>query len=254
MKRVVLILTLAVVAGMLYEKVSEKRDQERVPRVGRSVDIGGRSLNIYCSGEGSPSVILDTGGSAPGYSNLPLQALISKETRRYEPHSTFAPINRLPVGVRGLLCTAVPYAARVGLVRLLMSASGPGRLVPSGFTKSQAATLHALELQPKAIVASSGGSAWERSANEARAAGNLGDVPVIVLTAGKPLTGGDPRVDTEIAAFHEIWVHQLQRKLAALSTRGKQVIVDNSSHDIAGDMPTAAVGAIHQILSDIRGQ
>jgi pimeloyl-ACP methyl ester carboxylesterase len=332
LKRVALILTLGVVAGMIYEKVGEKRDQERFPRVGRAVDIGGRSLNIYCSGEGRPSVILDTGGSAPGYSNLPLQELISKETRacwfdraglgwsdpspvtqtsaaiaadlhallraatieppyilvgqsfsgfnvrvfagtyanevagvvlidsvqedqqRYEPRSTLAPINRLPAAVRGLLCTAVPFAARVGLVRLLMSASGPSRMVPSGFTASQAATLHGLELQPKAIVASSGCSAWERSANEARAAGGLGDVPLIVLTAGKPLTIGDPAADTEIRAFHEIWVHQLQRKLAGLSTVGRQVIVENSSHSIAGDMPTVAVGAIRQVLSDIRGQ
>ena len=52
LKRVALILTLGVVAGMIYEKVGENRDQERFPRVGRAVDIGGRTLNIYCSGEG----------------------------------------------------------------------------------------------------------------------------------------------------------------------------------------------------------
>ncbi len=331
-KPVVLIITLGVIAGIFYESVGEQRDRARFPRVGRAVDIGGRSLNIYCSGEGSPTVILDTGGSAPGYANLPLQELISKETRtcwfdraglgwsdaspvtqtsaaiaadlhallraakieppyilvgqsfsgfnvrvfaatyasevagvvlldsvhedqqQYEPRSTLAPINRLPAAVRGLLCRAVPFAARLGVVRLILSASGPSRRVPPGFTASQAATLHGLESQPKVIVASSGCSAWERSADETRAAGSLGDIPLTVLTAGKPLETGDPVADAEIRAFHQIWVHQLQKKLAGLSTRGKQVIVENSSHGIAGDMPGAAIGAIRQMLSAVRGQ
>lgn len=40
-------------AGIVFEEVGRRRDRDRMPRVGRSVDIGGRSLNIYCSGEGS---------------------------------------------------------------------------------------------------------------------------------------------------------------------------------------------------------
>jgi hypothetical protein len=235
-------------------------------------------------------VILDTGGSAPGYSNIPFQKLISKLTRtcwfdraglgwsdpspvtqtsasiavlldsvqedqqQYEPRSTLSPINRLPAVVRGVLCRATPFAAKVGLIRVVMSASGPDRRVPSGFTPSEAAVLHGLESQPKAIVASSGCDAWEKSAAEAREAGTLGDVLLTVLTAGKPLTVGDPQVDQEIQAFHETWVHHLQPRLAALSTRGKQVIVEESSHGIAGDMPSAALEAVRQILSETRGR
>lgn len=75
---------------------------------------------------------------------------------------------------------------------------------------------------------------------------------MVVLTAGQPLKVGGPAADRENRAFHEIWVHQLQPKLAALSTHGKQVIVENSIHDFAGDMPMAAVGAIRQMLSDAR--
>ena len=65
---------------------------------------------------------------------------------------------------------------------------------------------------------------------------------------------GDPAVDKELLAFHEIWMHQLQPRLAGLSTRGKQVIVENSSHGIGGEMPDAAVRAIREVLSDIRGR
>ncbi len=326
------VFAVAILAGITYEQLGQRKDRRRFPQVGHSVDIGGRSLNINCAGEGNPAVILDTGGSAPGLTNLPLQALIAKLTRtcwfdraglgwsdpssvtqtgaaiaddlhallhaagvappyilvgqsfsgfnvrvfagkypsegagivlldsvqedqqQYEPRSTLAPVNRLPREVRSLLCRVVPLAVRVGVVRLLLNVSGPSREVPPGLTKDQVTTLHGLELQPKSFVAGAGCNAWEQSAAQARAAGKIGDLPLMVLTAGKPLAIGDPEVDKELAVFHEIWVHQLQPKLAQLSIRGRQVIVENSIHGIAGEMPGAAVDAIREVLSEVRAK
>jgi pimeloyl-ACP methyl ester carboxylesterase len=331
-KVLAIVLVLAILTGVIFERIGRHRDKQRLTRIGQAVDIGGRSLNIDCAGSGSPTVILDTGASAPGYSNMPLQKLFSRETRtcwfdraglgwsdpspvpqtssaiaadlhqllhaaniappyilvgqsfsgfnvrlftkaypnevagivlldsvqedqqQYEPRSTMSPVNRLPASVRAVLCRAVPLAADVGLIRLVTSLSGPDPRVPPGFTQSQADVLHGLESQPKAIVASSGCRAWEKSADEARAAGTLGNVPLLVLTAGQPLTTGDPAQDRELQEFHDIWVHKLQPRLVALSTRGKQIIVANSSHDIAGDMPSAAAEAIRQLLSESRPQ
>jgi pimeloyl-ACP methyl ester carboxylesterase len=155
---------------------------------------------------------------------------VQEDQQQYEPRSTLSPINRLPAIVRSGLCRSTPLAAKVGLIRLAMSASGPDRRVPSGFTLSEAIVLHRLESQPKAIVVSAGCGAWEKSAAEAREAGSLGDVRLIVLTAGKPLATGDPTEDRELRAFQEIWVHELQPKLAALSTRGRQIVGEESSH------------------------
>ncbi len=45
-----------VLTGFIYECIGGWRDKTRFPQVGRSVDIGGRSLNISCLGEGSPSM------------------------------------------------------------------------------------------------------------------------------------------------------------------------------------------------------
>jgi len=59
-------LLVAVIAGHLYELAGERRDKQRLPQIGRSIDIGGRSLNIYCSGTGQPAVILESAGG-PGY-------------------------------------------------------------------------------------------------------------------------------------------------------------------------------------------
>ena len=55
-----------ILAGIAYEQIGERRGRTLLPQIGRSVNLGGRSLNIFCSGEGGPAVILDTGGSSPG--------------------------------------------------------------------------------------------------------------------------------------------------------------------------------------------
>lgn len=60
-------LAIALLSGVLYEQVERNRDRERFPQIGRSVDIGGRILNIYCSGSGSPAVVFESGATWPFY-------------------------------------------------------------------------------------------------------------------------------------------------------------------------------------------
>ena len=57
------ILALALVSGLLYEQTQRASDRERYPQVGRSVNIGGRTLNIDCAGTGRPAVILESGAN-----------------------------------------------------------------------------------------------------------------------------------------------------------------------------------------------
>jgi pimeloyl-ACP methyl ester carboxylesterase len=68
-------------AGFVYEQVNEWFDHKRFPQVGRSVDIGGRSLNIYCSGTGGPTVIFEGTQGAAGYSWTPIQREVAKFTQ-----------------------------------------------------------------------------------------------------------------------------------------------------------------------------
>ena len=70
-----------VVAGVIYEQIGRRIDRRRYPQIGRSVDIGGRALNIFCSGEGSPAVIFDSGGHTAGFSWIDIQPEIAKQTR-----------------------------------------------------------------------------------------------------------------------------------------------------------------------------
>src|ERR1700723_2725025 len=59
-----LALTVAVVllCGIVYEQLGRRADRRRFPQIGNSVDIGGRTLNILCSGAGAPPVIFESGG------------------------------------------------------------------------------------------------------------------------------------------------------------------------------------------------
>lgn len=83
MKQTILLLSgivlIGVIAGRTYEVVGERRDKERLPQIGRSIDIGGRNLNIFCTGAGAPPVILESAGG-PGYFWMEIQPEIAKFT------------------------------------------------------------------------------------------------------------------------------------------------------------------------------
>jgi hypothetical protein len=59
-------LGLALLVGFTFEQVGRARDARQLPpRVGQAIDIGGRTLNLDCSGQGSPTVILEPGATRP---------------------------------------------------------------------------------------------------------------------------------------------------------------------------------------------
>lgn len=182
---------------------------------------------------------------------LVLLDAVQEDQRQFEPRSTFAFANRLPAVLQGVLCRTAPLAEKIGLVRLLMLGMGSNRRIPPGLSQSEGAILHQLESQPEALVAPSACGTWEESAKQAHLAGSLGDLPLIVVTGGKAFRTGDSAVDGDLLTFHQIWVHQLQSKLATLSTRGKQIIVEDSGHGVASDKPDVVNKVIHQMLLDV---
>jgi pimeloyl-ACP methyl ester carboxylesterase len=143
-------------------------------------------------------------------------------------------------------------AARFGLIRLMQPAEmtnlraepAPGREV----------ILAALTRQPVAIASvASGGVVGSESYEEAESAGQLRDLPLIVLTRGKPL-GSEPgeEVPPDRLRYEQVWMHEIQPRLARLSTRGRQVILRNSGHRIPDDAPQAIVEAVQSILAELR--
>ena len=141
-----------------------------------------------------------------------------------------------------------PYLIRFGIQRAV--AAGVG--IPSYASGDFLHEILYLEDQPKAVHAlMSENRAFAQSGAQARAAGNLGDRPLIVLTAG---SHHDP-ISTRIMSKEEIdkqgalWVKVLQPELTQLSTRGKQITVQGSDHMIPFERPQAVVAAIHEVWS-----
>jgi pimeloyl-ACP methyl ester carboxylesterase len=322
-----------IVAGVVYEQLGRRWDKRRYPQVGRSVDIGGRSLNIYCSGDSSPTVVLE---NAVGYRWMPIQREVTKFTHacwydqagygwsdpgpkprtsaavasdlhallraaavpppyvlvgasgdgfpvrvfaarhlnevagivlidaahedQYgrEPRSSLGWANRLPTPVRSALYTVAPVAGEIGLFRLMLRPTRTAitrRQPPEGMTPDEAQYLFFLSRLPRSFVTEADeGRNWKASADEARNAGMLGDVPLIVLTGAKFVTPRNPADVAEARAFHQTWVNELQPKLARLSSRGRQIMIENSGHGIQFEAPDVLIGAIREIVGESRGE
>jgi len=82
-------------------------------------------------------------------------------------------------------------------------------------------------------------------------AGSFGNLPLIVLTAGKLPDESPPAMTPELEAeFSKVW-SELQIELTALSINGEQRVIDDATHYIQYDNPNAVIGAIRDILASI---
>lgn len=77
---VVLVLGL-MLAGTIYESVSEASDIQAYPPLGQMVDIGGYRLHIHCTGTGSPTVVIDAGWGNWSLLWTEVQGEVAKTTR-----------------------------------------------------------------------------------------------------------------------------------------------------------------------------
>ena len=296
-------------AGRIYEIIGEKRDRELLPRVGRSIDIGGRNLNIFCTGEGAPSVILESAGG-PGYIWSHIQPEIAKFTtacwydRAGEGWSDSGPYPRTSVAIatdlhqllhRGrirepyvlvgwsfgglnvraynglypedvagmvlvdsahedepmrapkfFLAQTLPKYLRYPAHLLLKFSEWSGVLRiarsrrPNHVDLTRQQMVRALRQQPKSIATDiSTGLQVPESYKQAHDLARRSEIPLVVLTAGKPQHWSDPKMARQAAAYQQVWVHEMQPQLVKLSSRGRQIILANSDHGILDDAPGA---------------
>ena len=86
------------------------------------------------------------------------------------------------------------------------------------------------------------GEAWAESADQVRKSGDLGAKPLLVLTGSR---------DAD-AQWLALWIHGLQTDMVRLSSRGKQIVLNNSGHGIQFDAPGAVADAIHEVWDAVR--
>lgn len=81
-----------------------------------------------------------------------------------------------------------------------------------------------------------------------RATGDLGDLPLVVLSRGRPSALPDDYPPQLAAARERVW-QQMQRELASLSTASVHLIAERSGHLVNKDEPEAVVAAIRQAVA-----
>lgn len=333
LKVIVVLIVVVLSSGAIYQLLMDGKDSRRFPQEGRSVPLGaqfpGVSLNLDCTGQGSPTVILDTGLGVPAMGWRYVQQDVAKFTRvcSYDRAgygwSTPGPmprtsaeivkelkallvasgekgpyvmvahsfggfdvrvytkdypddvaglvlvdtshedqVSRLPLSLQAFQAQQIKQMGMLSKLARLMTFFGVSRLTarkdPSltGAKKDFQDEAGYLSRQPKYIDATFSEIAnFSESADEVRVAGNLGDRPLVVLTAGKTvpmesLPKGITRKDME--DFHELWVKDLQVREAHLSTRGKQIIVPDSTHMIPMERPDTVVAAIREVCEAVK--
>ncbi|MEO8611300.1 MAG: alpha/beta hydrolase [Chloroflexota bacterium] len=79
--RVVVLVVGLILAGTIYESVSEAADIQAYPPLGQMVDVGGYRLHINCTGTGSPTVVIDAGWGDWSLQWSGVQNEVAKTTR-----------------------------------------------------------------------------------------------------------------------------------------------------------------------------
>jgi len=306
---------LLAVAGATYQSIATRAEARRSPEAGRLVDVGGYRLKINCTGQGTPTVVLEAGlgdvsvewkhvqpeiarfsrvcsYDRAGYGGsdagpMPrTSAQIAKELHALLQHAGEAPPYLLVGSSFGGYSVRVfngEYPDQVvGIVLADATQEDQYELLPGAWGRIYESMLNRYKTQAKwAPVFIDLGVArlmlWSRgtlgeeaylilqskylqaraselemiktSAQQARAAGNIADKPLIVLTGGKNsdqiLSDGLSKQDFD--DFHRIWVDELQARLAHLSTKGKQIIIPDSGHDIPSERPDTVVNAVRDL-------
>lgn len=300
-------------------------DMHFLTRPQRLVEIGGgRRMNLWCAGEGSPTVVLAPGFTAVTADWRRVQPALARATRvvSYDhPGQGFSdpgPMPRTPAqnaaDIRAALRGAgiePPYvlvglsmgsfearyfahqnpgevagmvlvdpsfdnaferivqaapsdpawdqthyghfkrcedAARAGELRPGTEAYAACMFPKPSLTEAMNAAHHDVCLRP---------SYWESLASEFtsfirdRADWPLGDLPLIVLSAGArdlPL----PVPDAENAAVELLWA-QAHEEMARLSSRGVRRVVADSRHHMPMDKPQAVIDAVLEVVGQARG-
>ncbi|MBA3469317.1 MAG: alpha/beta hydrolase [Herpetosiphonaceae bacterium] len=80
-RRLLAIVGVGLVALLGAGQIAKARLQTRYPAPGQRIDIGGYALHIYCSGQGGPTVILESGLGSDSLTWANVQPVIAAQTR-----------------------------------------------------------------------------------------------------------------------------------------------------------------------------
>ena len=235
------------------------------------VDIGGRSLQLRCTGTGSPTVILEAGLGGDLHSWDRVQPALAERTRvcSYDRPGTG--------GSEPASGTRTTGEAVEDLHALLEAADVPSPYVLVGFSFGGLITQHYASTFPDEVsglvlveslhprefavtekhltrrqIEEDHASALDNtegmdpfaSVEEIASAGPLPAVPLVVVSAGI-LEPWPPGWDSKL--FDRLR-DELQQDLARSVPNGRRVIAEHSRHDVPREQPDVIVEAVNSVL------
>ena len=238
------------------------------------VSIGDRSLWLECTGDGSPTVILESGMGGDHRTwdlvqpQLPTTVRVCAYDRAGVGESDPVEGTRTAadaVDDLHLLLEAAaiepPYVvvgfSWGGLISQLYAATYPDEIAGLVLVEAN----HPLEaeqfeahLTPEQIEADRAASLDNpenmdpfESFEQAKAADPLPNVPLVVVTAGQPIEW-PPDWDAE--TFNELRAAQ-QADLVTFTEQGTQIRAENSGHFVPSEQPGAIIDAIERVLESL---
>jgi pimeloyl-ACP methyl ester carboxylesterase len=88
--------------------------------------------------------------------------------------------------------------------------------------------------------------------DQVRARLSLGDIPLVVITHGRPLEAGVGLTEEDAVVAEDAW-QRTQRATLHVSTRSRLVVAENAGHLIQFDAPELIVEAVEGLVRSARG-
>jgi pimeloyl-ACP methyl ester carboxylesterase len=254
------------------------------------VNIGGRRLAMKSAGEGAPTVVLEMGLGSPASTYDAIAEQIAALTRvvwydraglgHSDPAPTPRTIEDLVLDLHTLLQKAAlpsPYVlaghsvgghiARLYRERYLNEVAALV-LIDASHEDQRERYLTVLPPQPHELpdlahLRHIWESRWVDPRQNAEQIDNLatsallhschhlGDLPLVVLSRGRPMRDPTKYPAGLIEAMEQLWL-QMQQELAHLSSQSRHLIASQSGHLIHEEEPTVIVEVIRQMVVQIR--
>jgi pimeloyl-ACP methyl ester carboxylesterase len=253
------------------------------------IDVGGHKLRYQCFGEGSPTIIVETGGGdKPTLTmswNAVIKGVISTTRICIYDREDVNTSQDVAENLHGLL-TKIPlpgpyilvahsiggWYARVfahlypkevaGMILVDTTPTYPDSTIiiatayptasadePAGITQNRLSEADLNTLIPPSID----GLDMKTSNEQVRQAGSFGDIPLVVISqAWRPeeFPGRDPVTQKLLAAI----MLKVEADLVNLSSRGAFIVAHTSNHWISMYEPQIIIDAITRMVKEIRNQ
>lgn len=280
MGRIATAIILALAYGTLVSAGRAPRAQNPPGAVSDAlVDIGGRRLHVSCVGAGSPTVILEAGLGDSSETWKAVQPAVAaftrvcaydragKGTSDADPRPAFRTSRVIVEDLNRLLHTAPmtgPYVlvghslggAHIRLYASRFPMDVAGMVLVDASHEDQYTRIKATGVSPPlpAPGENSERADMVASLDEVGKERWRADIPLVVLSHGRPIAGALPNITPEqVARIEAVWL-ELQRELAGRSPQGRLLVAGKSGHYVHVEEPALVVQAIREVVDAVRSR